>query len=71
MAIFSTPDIPFPSFGWFKRMLRRRRCPPLIDLANRPDDRLLRDIGLTRDEALGVEGTFWRELERTRRPWSL
>lgn len=71
MAIFPIPNISFPSFAWLGRTLRRRSRRRLIDLANRPDDRLLRDIGLTRQEVLGVQGTFWRELERTRKPWSL
>ena len=71
MALLSTPDTSFPGFAWLARILRRRRGPPLADLADRPDDRLLRDIGVTREEALGVESTFWRELERTRKPWSL
>ena len=71
MALLSTPYISAPSFAWVTRLLRRRREPPLADLAKRPDDRLLRDIGVTRAEALGVEGSFWRELERTRKPWSL
>lgn len=71
MALLSTPDTSFPSLAWVRHLLRRRPEPPLADLAKRPDDRLLRDIGVTRSEALGVEGTFWRELERTRKPWSL
>ncbi|MGY6707604.1 MAG: hypothetical protein ACXIVF_04700 [Rhizobiaceae bacterium] len=71
MATFPVPDISLPSLAWLRRILRRRTCRRLTDLANRPDDRLLRDIGLTREEVLGVEGTFWRELERTRKPWSL
>ena len=43
----------------------------LHGLLARHDDRLLRDIGLSREEVLGPEGQFWADWNRTRQPWSL
>ncbi len=54
-----------------QRLRPRANQHTLFDLARKPDDRLLRDIGLTRGEALGVEGMFRRETEEARRLWSL
>jgi hypothetical protein len=50
---------------------------PLIEdpnvraLVARRDDRLLRDVGLTREDVLGPQGYFWSEWLRIRAPWSL
>ncbi|MCV0397548.1 MAG: DUF1127 domain-containing protein [Rhizobiaceae bacterium] len=35
------------------------------------DDRLLRDVGLTREDVLGAERYFWFEWMRIREPWAL
>jgi hypothetical protein len=40
-------------------------------LVARRDDRLLRDVGLTREDVLGPQGYFWSEWTRIRAPWSL
>lgn len=45
--------------------------PAVRALVARRDDRLLRDAGLTREEALGAAGYFWSEWARIRAPWSL
>ncbi len=45
--------------------------PAVRALVARRDDRLLRDVGLTREEALGPAGYFWSEWARIRAPWSL
>lgn len=47
------------------------RDPTLRSLAEKPDDRLLRDVGLTREAVLGPAGTFWREWLAIREPWRL
>lgn len=47
------------------------RPPRLSDLLRRRDDRLLRDIGLTRRDALGVDGLVRAEWRRNREIWSL
>lgn len=45
--------------------------PALNALVARRDDRLLRDVGLTREDVLGPQGYFWSEWTRIRAPWSL
>lgn len=45
--------------------------PELRRLLARKDDRLLRDIGLTREDILGPEETFWAAQRRTRDTWNL
>ncbi|MDP3899227.1 MAG: DUF1127 domain-containing protein [Mesorhizobium sp.] len=35
------------------------------------DDRLLRDVGLSREDLVGPAETFWAEWRRTRETWSL
>ena len=35
------------------------------------DDRLIRDIGLTREEILGPERSFWRDWLAIKTPWQL
>lgn len=47
------------------------RGPAISELASRPDGRLLRDIGLSRAEALGLEGMHRLESEAMRRLWTL
>ena len=41
------------------------------DLLRKPDDRLIRDIGLTREEIEGPEKAFWREWARQKTIWNL
>ena len=41
------------------------------DLLRKPDDRLIRDIGLTREEIEGPENAFWREWARQKTIWNL
>ncbi len=43
----------------------------LRDLLAKKDDRLLRDIGLTREDILGLEETARADWRRTRETWSL
>jgi uncharacterized protein YjiS (DUF1127 family) len=43
----------------------------LRDLLAKKDDRLLRDIGLTREDILGLEETAQADWRRTRETWSL
>ena len=38
---------------------------------NKRNDRLLRDAGLTREDALGVEAAFWQQWSREKMPWML
>mgnify|MGYP003383061219 CR=1 FL=1 len=45
--------------------------PGLRDILARKDDRLLRDIGLTREDILGPEETFRAEWRRMRDTWNL
>jgi hypothetical protein len=35
------------------------------------DDRLIRDIGLTREEILGPEKSFWSQWLKQKTPWQL
>ncbi|WP_157017031.1 DUF1127 domain-containing protein [Mesorhizobium xinjiangense] len=44
---------------------------PLRDILSKHDDRLLRDIGLERREALGVEGMTLEMLAKQRAIWRL
>lgn len=44
---------------------------PLRAVLEKTDDRLLRDAGLTREDALGPEAAFRREWQRLREPWLL
>ena len=44
-------------------------APALKVILDKPDDHLLRDIGLTREDALGAVGSFW--YERSKQHWSL
>lgn len=52
-----------------------RRSPTLTralrDLLAKKDDRLLRDIGLTREDILGLEETARADWRRTRETWNL
>lgn len=41
------------------------------DLLRKPDDRLIRDIGLTREEIEGPENAFWREWAHQKKIWNL
>ncbi len=66
-AVFHPSDLRAESNG--AREAGRR--PRLSDLLRRGDDRLLRDIGLTRGEALGVDGLVKAEWRRNRGIWSL
>ena len=45
--------------------------PALQVLLDRRDDRLLRDVGLTREGVLGEVGYFWSEWARQRDRWRL
>ena len=38
-------------------------------IVNKHGDRLVRDIGLTRDEILGPKRSFWSEWLRIKAPW--
>lgn len=41
------------------------------DILAKHDDRLIRDIGRTREELLGPERSFWREWLKVKAPWEL
>ena len=41
------------------------------DLLRKSDDRLIRDIGLTREEIEGPEKAFWREWAHQKKIWNL
>ena len=41
------------------------------ELLVKHDDRLLADIGLSRDDVLGPERRFWEEWRALREPWRL
>lgn len=43
--------------------------PALKELLERKDDRLLRDIGLSRESPFGEVARFWAEWSRQRGPW--
>lgn len=43
----------------------------LKQLLERPDDRLLKDVGLSRDSAAAEVARFWSEWTRRRDPWHL
>ena len=43
----------------------------LRDLLAKRDDRMLRDIGLTREDVLGLEETARADWRRTRETWNL
>lgn len=45
--------------------------PGLKELLERKDDRLLRDIGLSRASPFGEVARFWFEWSRRRGPWNL
>jgi hypothetical protein len=70
--------------GWLARPERERReaqpkkpwkwariDPALKVLLDRRDDRLLRDVGLTRADVLGETGHYWYERSRRRNLWNL
>ncbi|MGF1593453.1 MAG: hypothetical protein ACFCUW_09250 [Kiloniellaceae bacterium] len=70
--------------GWFGRPKREPQAaqptkpkmwaridPALKVLLDRGDDRLLSDVGLTRETALGETGHYWYERSRRRDPWNL
>lgn len=44
---------------------------PLLAILERHDDRLLTDAGLSRDDVLGPQRSFWRNWLRTRDIWNL
>lgn len=58
---------------FLRRILRRLipADPSWAAVVAKKDDRLLRDIGLTRREALGTSDYFWHEWNHSREPWSL
>jgi len=69
-AFFDATDVPV------ERTRPSSRQPHLFSrelrhLLARKDDRLLRDIGLTREEILGPEETFRAEWRRMRDTWNL
>jgi len=41
------------------------------DILRKRDNRLIGDIGLTREEILGPEKSFWREWLKIKAPWQL
>lgn len=41
------------------------------DILQKHDDRLIRDIGLTREEIEGPARSFWREWLKVKTPWRL
>lgn len=41
------------------------------DLVEKHDDRLIRDIGMTREEILGPEAEFWSQWLKQKQPWML
>jgi hypothetical protein len=41
------------------------------DILAKHDDRLIRDIGRTREELLGPEKAFWSEWLKVKAPWQL
>ena len=45
--------------------------PALFGLLARRDDRLLDDVGLTREDVLGTEGAWWRGWFGSDRGWNL
>ena len=42
-----------------------------LGILARHDDRLIRDIGLTREEIMGPEKTFWSQWLKQKEPWQL
>jgi uncharacterized protein YjiS (DUF1127 family) len=50
------------TIDWVTRRHRRR---------SERDDRLLKDMGLSREAAFGTAKAFWSEWERQREPWLL
>lgn len=51
--------------------LRRARPKRPAVLALKLDERLLADVGLTEQDVLGVERSYWREWARSQRAWNL
>lgn len=45
--------------------------PALQAVLEKPDDRLLRDVGLTRESVLGDVGRFWFDWSRRSAPWTM
>lgn len=45
--------------------------PALRAVLDKPNDRLLRDVGLTRDSVLGEVGRFWFDWSRRSDPWAM
>lgn len=43
----------------------------LRDILNKRDDRLIEDAGLTREEILGPERSFWSQWLKIKQPWQL
>jgi len=53
-----------------KRQAGNMIDPALRAVLDKPDDRLLRDVGLTRESVLGEAGRFWFEWSRRSDPWT-
>lgn len=68
-AFFDATDVPVERIR--SPSPRSHLSRELRDLLARKDDRLLRDIGLTREEILGPEETFRAEWRRSRDTWNL
>lgn len=67
---------PFPGRGSVRtgrRQAPARRHDPhdFRDILHKHDDRLIHDVGLTRDEILGPELAFWSAWLRVKQPWRL
>jgi hypothetical protein len=41
------------------------------EILEKHEERLIRDIGLTRDGILGPQGSFWREWDKRQSLWQL
>lgn len=54
-----------------KQQAPRREPANFTEILEKHDDRLIRDIGLTRDEITGPQGSFWSDREKGKSVWQL
>ncbi|MEC9342925.1 MAG: hypothetical protein VYD64_03670 [Pseudomonadota bacterium] len=76
MTTLHMPHAPFgastrPFLDRLRKPVRRDDPADHAEILEKHDDRLIRDIGRTREDILGPEQAFWTEWRRIKAPWQL